>query len=124
MQSPDVSIKSIAWSPGGADNGEIRDGLSDQTIRVMDDYSHDGPFGAEGWSPDGKEIISVDLSDLVIWDVDTGATIWKTPFDGNGNIFISWSPDGRLPANDEPRRGVDHDADYTGCATRDRRGCH
>jgi WD40 repeat protein len=98
MQSPDVSIKSIAWSPGDADNGEIRDGLSDQTIRVMDDYSHDGSFGAEGWSPDGKEIISVDLSDLVIWDANTGATIWKTPFDGNGNIFISWSPDGNYIA--------------------------
>src|SRR5438445_8178901 len=27
-----------------------------------------GPFGAEGWSPDGEEIICVDLSDLVIWD--------------------------------------------------------
>jgi hypothetical protein len=86
------------WSHAGtliADNGEIWDGLSNQTVRVMDDFSPDSPSGAESWSPDGKEIISAQLGSVLLWDTGSGATIWKQQISA---YLISWSPDGKYVA--------------------------
>lgn len=89
------------WSPQGElimGGGNIWNARSNRRVQTFDQLSRYGQFEASCWSPDGSRIISVTFGNLVMWDATTGATIWATQFDGNGNFVISWSPNGRYIA--------------------------
>jgi WD40 repeat protein len=86
------------WSPVGhsiVDDGEIWDGLTNKTVRIMDDYDQYGQTGAEEWAPNGGQIISSANGSLVMWDANTGATIWTQELSVS---LLSWAPDGKYIA--------------------------
>jgi WD40 repeat protein len=98
---PAYSDYPAIWAPRGnliVDGGEVWNGLTAQHVQTYDElskYSLYGHFGAESWSPGGGRIVSAGLS-LVMWSVNTGATIWT-----QGQIeadLVSWSPNGKYIA--------------------------
>jgi WD40 repeat protein len=89
------------WSPHDdlvVSGNAIWNARSGRRVQRFDQPSRYGEFSLSSWSPAGERIISVSFGNLVLWDARTGATIWAAQFNGNGNILLSWSPDGHYIA--------------------------
>jgi WD40 repeat protein len=96
------SVTSVAWSPSGK---KFAVGSLDQTLRFLDINTWqldkqlivaDGPFWVNSiaWSPDEKQIATVSISNVKIWDVAT-AQLFMTLQVPNGSFdSVSWSSDG------------------------------
>ena len=105
---------SIAFSPDGS---TFASGTSDQTVRVWDTQTREvlhtltgrrfsGAVRALSFSSDGKILATGGYDSIPLWDVRTGALLWKleghtgsvesVEFSADGNTLASWSTSGTV----------------------------
>ncbi len=96
----DGLIDGAVWSPKGnliVSNDDIWNGMTGQVVRTYVGGDQNG-FPVSSWSPNGKEIASIDGDGIIVaWDATTGATIWQGQQDLTANS-LSWSPNGKYIA--------------------------
>lgn len=106
----DPYLSIILWSPDGK---RILSSLTikrtaNTSLRIWDvltgrkllTYSgHTSPAITAQWSSDGQRILSMSMSEMLIWNTSTGQTILRIPISTSTNLDIAeLSPDGRYLA--------------------------